>query len=75
MSTSQEPSDSNDIRITIEHIGPVSTHNLICWVCNERKAVYHMNPTWCFSPCWECDKAIGGALHRIKSKLLRKILS
>lgn len=54
----------SDLRIRIEHIGPAATHNVICWLCNERKAVYRMYPVWCFSPCWECDRQIGGMLIR-----------
>ena len=42
----------SDVRIELNlDIIPMGcTHNLICWVCNERKTVYLMNPTWCFAP-------------------------
>lgn len=54
------------VRITIDldTIPMGCTHNLMCWVCGENKAVYLMDPTWCFAPCWECNREIGGTLQR-----------
>lgn len=63
-----------DIHIEIEHLGPAATHNLMCWICNENKAVYHQYPNWYFGPCWECDANIGGRLYRIRSRLAKWIL-
>lgn len=62
----------SDVRIEIDFVGPACTHNLICWVCGERKAVYHMYPVWCFGPCWECNGDIGGSLTRLRSGLFRR---
>ncbi len=46
--------------IHIEEIGPgFAQHDVLCWLCNERPAVYDMNPTWVFRPCWECQERIG----------------
>jgi len=36
-----------------------SDHDLLCWVCNKESAIYDMNPTWVFRPCWKCQKKIG----------------
>lgn len=47
-----------DIKITIEFVGPAGIHNLKCWLCDKEKAVYDMNPTWVFRPCWKCQKLI-----------------
>lgn len=65
---------SKDLHIEIEAVGPAALHNLMCWMCEERKAVYHMYPTWCFGPCWECNAEIGGRLertHGLEQRLLR----
>ncbi|MDZ4210053.1 MAG: hypothetical protein U1C56_02640 [Candidatus Curtissbacteria bacterium] len=32
-----------------------ANHNLLCWICNENKAVYNMYPNWIFQPCWDCQ--------------------
>lgn len=52
------------MKIDIDFIGMAATHNLMCWVCNENKAVYNMYPVWVFEPCYECSKDIGGKVIR-----------
>ena len=54
----------NDFQIEIDYTGMAATHNVVCWICGENKAVYHMYPVWCFGPCWACDGALGGTLQR-----------
>lgn len=36
-----------------------TSHNLLCWICNENKAVYNMYPNWIFQPCWDCQAKLG----------------
>ena len=48
---------TDPIKVQIDPIGPgIYQHNLLCWLCEERPAVYQANPHWCFAPCWECQK-------------------
>lgn len=46
-------------KIKIIAIGMLSDHDVMCWVCDKKPAVYDMNPTWVFRPCWKCQKNIG----------------
>jgi hypothetical protein len=46
------------LHIAIEFHGPAATHNLMCWLCDERPAVYKMHPDWVFAPCWTCQAQI-----------------
>ena len=46
-------------RVRLEFDGPVVHHDVLCWLCNARSAVYDMNPNWVFRPCWECQESIG----------------
>lgn len=56
---------SEPIHISIEPHGMGATHNLMCWLCGLRKAVYNMSPVWAFQPCDECSsKFLGGQLKR-----------
>ena len=50
------------VRITLEsrHLPGGTDHNLICWLCNRRSAVYAMYPQWVFMPCWKCQKQYEG---------------
>lgn len=52
----------NKVHIVIEsrHMPGGSEHNLICWMCNKRPAIYYMNPNWIFMPCRECQKIYVG---------------
>lgn len=46
------------IHVAIHYEGPFAFHNLSCWLCNERPAVYSMHPQWCFLPCVECQARV-----------------
>lgn len=52
-------------KIEIEFHGPFATHNLPCYVCQERKAVFVCHEGY-FQPCWECQKE-GWELKRPKA--------
>jgi hypothetical protein len=52
------------VQIDFEYIFMGADHNLMCWVCNKRKAVYNMYPVWVFQPCWQCNQDIGGEVVR-----------
>jgi len=47
----------NKVYITIEsrHLPGVADHNLMCWICNRKSAIYLMNPHWIFMPCRKCQ--------------------
>jgi hypothetical protein len=47
-----------EARIVLGFTGPAAHHNLVCWLCNVRPAVYDMHPNWFFRPCWTCQKKI-----------------
>ena len=47
--------------------GAVS-HNLLCWICNKKKAVYNMYPNWIFQPCWDCQARLGLTGIEVKYK-------
>ena len=36
--------------------GPMATHNYLCAVCREHKAVFDLN-TGILQPCWKCQKS------------------
>lgn len=48
------------VNIAIHNEGLFALHNLQCWFCRERSAVFDMSPNWCFLPCWECQKRYVG---------------
>jgi len=54
--------EDNPVKITIEsrHLPGGSDHNLICWVCEKRHAIYSMHPEWIFKPCNKCERKIHG---------------
>lgn len=52
------------VNISIQDYGLYATHDLMCWICNENKAVYNMSPVWVFQPCYECNREIGGVIER-----------
>ncbi|MFA5013932.1 MAG: hypothetical protein WC549_00125 [Actinomycetota bacterium] len=51
------------VNVELLDSGPAVQHNLMCWLCNEEKAVYDMNPNWVFRPCWDCQARLG--LHGV----------
>ena len=58
----------------IEYFGLYAIHNLTCWICLERPAVYDLYPHWIFRPCWECQKGISASRswwYRFLEKRLR----
>lgn len=61
-------------KVTLEHHGPATLHDVLCWACNKRSAVYSMHPVWAFEPCWKCNEQIGGELFRVRSKFLKWLL-
>lgn len=60
----------NKVKITIEgrHMPGGAEHNLICWICGIKPAVYSMYPNWMFLPCWRCQSNIKteGVWNRLK---------
>jgi len=54
------------VTIDIQNYGLYATHNLMCWLCGENKAVYNMHPVWAFQPCGECEQSIEGQLTRTR---------
>lgn len=49
------------IDIKLQDIGGMAfTHELLCWFCKEKSAVYSAYPQWCFLPCWDCQKRYKG---------------
>ncbi len=57
----------------IQQHGPAVEHDIVCWVCERKPAVYDMNAN-VFLPCWGCGRSLGGKVYRVKSLLLRKFL-
>ena len=56
-----DPQDLNKpVYIAIHNEGLFALHNLQCWFCRERSAVFDMGPNWHFIPCWECQKKYQG---------------
>jgi len=51
------------IKVKIEFFGPVAEHNLLCWHCFEKSAIYDINKS-IFKPCWHCQKIFGMLNHK-----------
>lgn len=54
--------EKHPVRITIEsrHLPGGADHNLICWICDKKSAIYSMYPYWMFLPCYDCQGNIKG---------------
>lgn len=54
--------EDNKMKLRKLKVDPIAMgivdHDVLCWLCNKRPAVYDMNPTWVFRPCWKCQKEI-----------------
>lgn len=52
----------NKVNIMMEsrHLPGGTEHNLICWMCEDKPAIYSMNPEWIFLPCRDCQKKYKG---------------
>ena len=48
-------------KIKLKFIGPFADHDVLCWICNQKSAVYDMSPVWVFRPCYRCQDDIGRA--------------
>jgi hypothetical protein len=42
-------------------------HNVLCWLCDEKSAVYYANPKFVFYPCWSCQEIYEGEWTKKKS--------
>lgn len=62
------------MKIIINFIGPVAEHNLLCWLCEEKPAVYDMNPNFIFRPCWGCQEVFNLKQHKSKVKELANMI-
>lgn len=67
---------SDAVHIDIQSHGLYATHNLMCWLCGENKAVYNMHPVWAFQPCGECDEAErvsqAGRIAELEAEIVRR---
>ncbi len=54
----------NEEKMINIHLKPLGfgafTHDLQCWICDERPAVYSAYPDFCFLPCWYCQETNKG---------------
>jgi hypothetical protein len=49
---------------------PAIKHSVMCWLCDERSAIYAAHPQFTFKPCWECQKTYGYPLVKAARCLL-----
>lgn len=47
--------DAMPLVVQFKWDGPACNHNLVCWVCRSKAAVYFVNERL-FRPCWECQR-------------------
>lgn len=59
---------SHPVHVAIHNEGLFALHNLTCWFCNERPAMFMMSPWWVFYPCEECQAKFQGAWTPKKKK-------
>ena len=59
--------------VEIVYHGPAATHNVKCWLCGDKPAIYNMNPVWRFEPCWSCQKVLNET-KSWRTKILEKIM-
>jgi hypothetical protein len=73
---SDNPFDLPDtIHVAIHAEGGFAWHNLACWLCNERPAVYSMHPNWCFLPCRECQRRIDSPVWTPERRRLKRLFN
>lgn len=74
METKLESPEKKWLDMQLVFMGGAAIHNLKCWFCKERSAVYDIHPVWAFLPCWECQEKIPGKIYRVKNPLIRWLL-
>ncbi len=53
--------------------GMAAEHDILCWLCGVRPAVYDLNAV-AFLPCWECGRTLHGKVYLVRSLWLRWLL-
>ena len=56
----------NKLIVKMFEMGPAIDHNLVCWLCDKRSAVYYTWPKFIFYPCWRCQEKYEGAWTKKK---------
>ena len=56
----REPDMPEHVEVTYADLGAgFVEHNLRCFICNKRPAMWWGNPVWMFAPCSKCREAAG----------------